>query len=101
MARKKAEESNVLEVPKTVPVSQESEAKQEKPKAAKSQDLVDVLKERVEILTENVKGFERLQERVRGLEGDIVDITNVLSLMFGGPLKAKLTEIAVRHIGRR
>lgn len=101
MARKKAEEGAVLEVPKTDPVGQESDVKQEKPKAAKSHDLVDVLKERVELLTEQVKGFERLQERVRGLEGDLVDFSNTLSLMFGEPLKTKLSGIAIRHIGRR
>jgi len=63
MARKKAEEGAVLEVPKTDPSEATPDVKESKPKAAKDQALVDVLKDRVEILTKQVQGFERLQER--------------------------------------
>ncbi len=101
MARKKSDEGAVLEVPKTDPVEASKELKEDKPRASKSEGLADVLKERVEILTAQVQGFERLQERVKGLEQDLVDISNVLSLTFGEPIKTKLSGIVVRQVGRR
>ena len=101
MARKRTEDSAVLEVPKSDPSEATPDVKETKPKAAKDQALVDVLKDRLEILTKQVQGFERLQERIKGIEQDLVDISNVLSLTFGEPIKTKLSGIVVRQVGRR
>lgn len=72
----------------------------EKPEP-KEKALIDVLKERVEILTGQVKDYEKLAVRIDGLGQDLADFAVVLGRMYGDPLKGELSRIALRHKGDR
>ena|SRR3990167_1920724 len=101
-----AKKATVLEIPKPVEAG-ESNAKAQppepkpQPKPKKENELVDVLRERVEILTEQVKGFEKINERMRELELDLADFAVALHKVWGDPLGMRLREIANRSVGRK
>lgn len=71
---------------------------EEAPKSSKA-DLVDVLKDRVEILTAKVKDYEKLAARLDGLGEDLGAFAVVLGRIYGDPLKGELSRIALRHKG--
>lgn len=84
------------------PASEEVKETASEPKPAKQDKaLIDVLKERVEILTGQVKDYEKLAVRIDGLGQDLCDFAVVLGKMYGDPIKGELSRIALRHKGDR